>query len=170
LEEDKKDAPGPFAVALQRLARRPYSVAEMRRTLRRKFDEEAAVKDAIARLHQLGLLDDRKFSQQYASFLARHRGFGRERIRRELRLKRVDEQAIEAALAQTFEEVSEQQILERALEKKLRNVHLPLTIPKFYSLCQSLKRLGFRSDDIMKTMRSRPELQPKGTTDLHDEL
>jgi regulatory protein len=128
--------------------------------LEKRYGEGEEVREALARLRQLGYLDDRKFALQYASFLARHRGFGRERIRRELKARLVDYRAIDPALEQAFQETNERDLLERALEKKLRGIRLPLTPRKFYSLCQSLMRLGFRSDDIMKTMRSRPELKP----------
>ncbi|HLI30317.1 MAG TPA: RecX family transcriptional regulator [Terriglobia bacterium] len=150
----------PLAAALQMLARRPHSRAEVRRALERKFGRCEAVNEAIARLRALGYLDDRKFAVQYASMLARSRGFGRERIRRELRAKFVEDAAIDAALDAAFEETGERDLLERALEKKLRSLRLPLTRPKFYALCHSLMRLGFRSDDIMKAVRSRPELKP----------
>ncbi|HLI35511.1 MAG TPA: regulatory protein RecX [Terriglobia bacterium] len=153
-------SPDPFSTAVRLLARRPYSAAELRRTLEKRYGETEEVREAIARLRQLGYLDDRKFALQYASFLARHRAFGRERIRRELKARLVDYRAIDPALEQAFQETNERDLLERALEKKLRTIRLPLTPRKFYSLCQSLMRLGFRSDDIMKTMRSRPELKP----------
>jgi SOS response regulatory protein OraA/RecX len=155
LKENKNDASDPFGAGMQLLARRAYSVAEMRRSLRQRFGEEASVNEAVRRLRQLGLLDDRKFSLERASSLARHRGFGPERIRRELRLKQVSDEAAEAAIRQTFEEISESELLERALEKKLRIARLPLTRPQFYSLCQSLRRLGFHADDIMKAMREK---------------
>lgn len=150
----------PFSAAIRLLARRPYAVAEMRRALEKRFGEGDPVEEAIARLRELRYLDDQAFSRQYASFLARHRAFGRERIRHELKAKLVDYRTIDPALDQTFEETSERLLLERALEKKLRSIHLPLTRRKFYSLCQSLMRLGFRSNDIMKVMHSRPELKP----------
>jgi len=142
------------------LARRPYAVAEMRRALRRKFGDIASVAKAIARLRELHLLDDRKFAEQYASSLARHRGFGRRRIERELKAKLVDYRTIEPALTQTFEENPEGELLGRALDKKARTLRLPLTPAKLHSLCQSLLRLGFRSGDIMKAVRARPELRP----------
>lgn len=142
------------------LARRSYSAAELQRALEKRYGETGEVKESLARLRQLGYLDDRKFALQYASFLARHRAFGRERIRRELKAKLVDYRVIDPAIEQAFQETNERELLERALEKKLRSIRLPLTPRKFYSLCQSLMRLGFRSDDIMKTMRSRPELKP----------
>jgi len=151
----------PVSVALRMLARRPYSIAEMRRVLERKFDVAEQVAAAIVRLRELGLLDDKKFAEQYASSLARNRSFGRRRVERELKAKLVDYRYIEPALDQAFEETSERILLEQALDKKLRGLRLPLSRSKFYALCRSLLRLGFRSDDIMKMVRSRPELRPK---------
>ena len=150
----------PLSAALRMLARRPYSMGEMRRTLERKFGVGQPVAAAIARLRELGLLDDKKFAEQYASSLARNRSFGRRRIERELKAKLVDYRTIEPALDRAFEETSERIVLEQALAKKLRRLRLPLTRSRLYALCQSLVRLGFRSDDIMKVVRSRPELRP----------
>jgi regulatory protein len=151
----------PLSIALRMLARRPYSMGEMRRTLERKFGVGRPVAAAIARLRELGLLDDKKFAEQYASSLARNRSFGRRRVERELKAKLVDYRYIEPALDQAFEETSERAVLEQALDKKLRHLRLPLSRSKVYALCRSLLRLGFRSDDIMKVVRSRPELRPK---------
>lgn len=153
-------ATDPFSAALRLLARRPHAAAEIRRALAKKFTNETEIDAAIARLRELGYLDDRKFALQYASFLARHRGFGRARIKQELKSRLVDYRAIDEAIDQAFEEHSEREALESALDKKLRSVRLPLTRNKFYSLAQSLARLGFRPDDIMSVMHSRAELRP----------
>lgn len=165
MEKCSQPAPEPFSAALRILARRPYAAAEIRRALAKKFTNETEIDIALARLRELGYLDDRKFARQYASYLASHRGFGRERIRIELKSRLVDYRAIDEALDQAFEEVSERTRLERALEKKLRTLRLPLTRRKFYAVAQSLARLGFRSDDIMSVMRSRPELKPASRDD-----
>jgi len=148
----------PLQAALRMLARRPYSVAEMRRALEKKFGSGAPARNALARLRELGYLDDKKFARHYASSLARNRAFGRHRIRRELKAKLIDYKHIEPALNETFEEVDERELLEQALSKKLRALRRPVTPARIYSLCQSLMRQGFRSDDIMKAVRSRPEL------------
>ena len=142
------------------LARRPYSLAEMRRALEKKYADSNQVRNAITRLRELHYLDDKKFAEQYASSLARNRAYGRQRIRRELKAKLVDYRQIEPALAQAFEETSEQDLLEQTLEKKVRTLRLPLTRAKLAALCQSLLRRGFRGDDIMKAVRGRPELNP----------
>jgi regulatory protein len=154
------EQPDPLPVALRMLARRPYSIAEMGRALERKFGVVKAVAAAIARLRELGFLDDEKFAQHYASSLARNRSFGRRRVERELKAKLVDYRYIEHALDHAFEETNERVALEQALAKKLRRLRLPLNRSKLYALCQSMMRLGFRSDDIMKAVRARPELRP----------
>jgi regulatory protein len=142
------------------LARRPYSLAEMRRALEKKYPDSNQVRKAIARLRELHYLDDKKFAEHYASSLARNRAYGRYRIRRELKAKLVDYRQIEPALAQAFEESSERDLLEQTLEKKIRTLRLPLTRAKLAALCQSLLRRGFRGEDIMKAVRARPELAP----------
>ncbi len=142
------------------LARRPYSVAELRRALQRKFGATEAVNEAVARLRELRYLDDRKFAEHYATALVENRSFGRQRIRRELKAKLVDYRQIDPAIEQAFENTDEKQLLERAIEKKLRTLRLPVTQSKLASLCQSLLRRGFRAGDIIKAVRARPELTP----------
>jgi len=148
------------------LARRPYSLAEMRRALARKFPDSNQVRPAIARLRELHYLDDQKFAAHYASSLARNRAFGRHRIRRELKAKLVDYRQIEPALQQAFEETNERDLLEQTLAKKVRTLRLPLTPAKLASLCQSLLRRGFRFDEILKAVRAHPELKPVADEDI----
>jgi regulatory protein len=142
------------------LSRRPYSVAELRRALERKFPASEDIPKVIARLRELRYLDDARFAEAYASSLARVRNYGRHRIRRELISKLVDYNVIERAVENAFTPVSEHELLERTVDKKIRTLRKPLTRAKLASLCQSLIRRGFRADDIMKTIRSRPELTP----------
>ena len=153
-------SPDPLTVALHKLARRPYSIAELRRALERQFPQNEQVPAAIARLRKLGYLDDRKFAEQYAYSLARNRAFGPHRLRRELKAKLVNYQEIEPAVQRVYQDTPAQSILEQALAKKLRTLRLPLTRPRFHSLCQSLMRMGFNAGDIIRAVRSRPELTP----------
>ena len=142
------------------LARRPYSVAEIKRALERKFPGDPAIPDAIARLRQLGYLDDQKVADQVAYSLAHNRAYGPHRIRRELKSKLVNYKFIEPAVDSAFAETSARQLLEEVLERKLRTIKLPVTRQKLASLCQSLMRRGFNSGDIMKAVRARSELKP----------
>jgi regulatory protein len=143
------------------LARRPYSIAELRRALGRKFPQsEEPIDAAIARLRELGYLDDRKFAEHYALSLARNRAIGPHRLRQELKAKLVNPTEIESAVEQAYQEIPARTLLETALDKKVRSLRLPLTRAKFQSLCQSLMRKGFNAGDIIKAVRARPELTP----------
>jgi regulatory protein len=142
------------------LARRPYTIAEMRRALEKKCPQSGQVSEAIARLRELGYLDDRKFAEQYAYSLAQNRAFGPHRLRRELKAKLVNYQEIEPAVQRVYQETPARWLLEQALAKKLRTLRLPLTRARFHALCQSLLRLGFGAGDIIKAVRARPELSP----------
>ena len=142
------------------LARRPYSIAELRRALARKCPDIEKVDAAIARLREIGYLDDQKFAEQYAYSLAHNRAFGPHRLRRELKAKLVNYKEIDPAVEQAYKETPARDLLELALDKKLRSIRLPLTRARFHSLCQSMMRLGFNAGDIIKAMRARPELAP----------
>jgi len=156
----RRSAPAnPLQTALAKLARRSYSVAELRRSLEKKFPA-SDLTEVIARLRHLGYLDDKKFAESYALSLAQNRSYGPYRVRRELKSKLLDSSVIDDAVEKAFESVSERTLLERAVDKKIRTLRKPVTRPKLASLCQSLIRRGFRADDIMKVVRSRPELTP----------
>jgi regulatory protein len=142
------------------LARRPYSIVELRQALEKKCPQSGQVPAAIARLRELGYLDDRKFAEQYAYSLAQNRAFGPHRLRRELKAKLVNYREIEPAVERAYQETPAQTLLEQALAKKLRTLRLPLARARLHALCQSLLRLGFNAGDIIKAVRARPELAP----------
>ena len=152
--------PEPLAVAFRLLARRPYSIAELRQALEKKFPHNPKVGEAVARLRELGYLDDREFAEQTAYSLAQNRALGPHRVRRELKARKVDYQYVEPAVQKAYQETPARELLEQALDKKLRAIRLPLTPMRFHSLCQSLMRRGFSASDIIKAVRARPELQP----------
>ena len=142
------------------LARRPYSIAEMRQALEKKYANTEQLDAAIARLRELGYLNDAKFAEQTAYSLARNRAFGPARVRRELKAKLVNYKEIDPAIQQAYQEVPASDVLEQALAKKLRSLRLPLTRSRFHSLCQSLLRLGFSAGDVLRAVRARAELKP----------
>jgi regulatory protein len=151
--------PDPLAVAFRMLARRPYSIAEMRQALERKFPQKGKVSEAVSRLRELGYLDDRKFAEQTAYSLAQNRVLGPHRLRRELKARKVDYQYVGPAVEHAYQATPVRTLLEQALEKKLRTLRLPLTRARFYSLCQTLMRRGFDASDVIKAVRARPELR-----------
>ena len=77
--------------ALGFLAHRPRTEAEVRRRLRSAEFEEEVIEDTVARMVDLGYLDDGAFALAYARARAAARGYGPVRILAELRRKGIPE-------------------------------------------------------------------------------
>lgn len=94
--------------AMDLLARREHSRAELVDKLRRKFAEQAEgveqlLPDVLDQLEQDGLLSDARFVAAYVRY-RRSRGFGPLLIRQELRGKGVSSALLDAALAENTQE------------------------------------------------------------------
>lgn len=85
-------------LAMHALARRGMSSAELRAYLvQREFDASAA-DDEVDRLERVGLLDDLQLAEVLVTRLRERKGLGRAALRSELGRRRLDPDAIAAAL------------------------------------------------------------------------
>lgn len=95
------------AVVLEAAARfleaRSRSVAEVRRRLGRAGYRDDLVEGAIARLTELGMLDDQAFGRAWVESRDRARPRGEIALRRELSLKGVDRATVDALLEERRE-------------------------------------------------------------------
>lgn len=85
---------------LRFLETRPRSIGEVRRRLTGAGYRTELVEGAIARLTDLGILDDEAFARAWVESRDRARPRGTIALRRELRLKDVEAATIEAVLAE----------------------------------------------------------------------
>lgn len=134
--------------------RRGHSVYEMRQALERRCDDGALVRRVLDRLKQEKLLDDARYSLEFARSRARNRKQGRFRIVRELRARGVPERHIEVALNEAFGETDERELLRKRIERKLRLLRGPLDEKKRASMYHSLLRAGFQADEIRAELKS----------------
>jgi regulatory protein len=88
-----------FELAVKALGRRERSVAELSRWLTERGVDTEEVEDVVARLEELGELDDARFARRYAEDKRELAGWGAERIRATLLERGVPPEYIEAALA-----------------------------------------------------------------------
>src|ERR1700750_587989 len=111
-----------FQRAVKLLAAKPRSVAELRERLLkgRSGSNEEQVDQVIARLKEYGYLDDESFALSYASFKVLQRPIGRRRLERDLTLKKVDKAVADQTLDQVFTETPEEDLIDRAVEKRIR--------------------------------------------------
>jgi len=103
-----------LADAHRLLAHRPRARAELGARLASKGHPEQAVRHALARLEEQGLLDDHAFARAYVADRRRLAGWGAERIARELARLGTTPAAVQAALAEGGGD--DQDELQRALQ------------------------------------------------------
>ena len=89
--------------ALRALARRAHARLDLQRRLVKKQHPPAAVDAALERLASRGLLDDRRFAEQYAALRAT-RGKGPARLLRDLQAQGVERRMAEHAVRRALDE------------------------------------------------------------------
>jgi len=89
--------------ALRALARRAHARLDLRRRLVKRQHPPAAVEAALDRLALHGLLDDRRFAEQYAALRAT-RGKGPARLLRDLQAQGVERRTAEQAVRRALED------------------------------------------------------------------
>lgn len=148
--EATEQADKALHAALRLLEFRPRSVAEIRLALRRKQYPAEAIDHAVARLLDLGLLDDARFSQTLVENRRALQSRGTLALRDELRRKGIDRTTIEATLA--AEEPDGEAERERALSLARSVAHKYAGAPDRASFQRRLggflQRRGFRVDTI----------------------
>jgi len=141
------------------LAVKQRSVAELReRLLEGRGATESIVDTVIDRLREYGYLDDARYAQSYASLRVQQRPIGRQRLQRDLWLKKIDKQTAESALDQVFEQTPEEDLIDKAIAKRVRLRGKPQTREEAKKLFDHLLRQGFPfelvSDKVRAILRS----------------
>ena len=142
----KLDADGLWQYALRLLGRRPYSTAELKTKLSRRTETPSDLTKVVDKLREYGLADDKSFSEAFASARLQNQGFGKARVLRDLRAKRVSSQIAEQAVNKTFEKTREFDLADQFLTRKYRRQSLDqvLSDPKqFASAYRKLRMAGF---------------------------
>jgi regulatory protein len=144
-----------FQRAVKLLAAKPRSIAELReRLLQGRGANKAVVETVIARLREYGYLDDERFAVGYASLRVRQRPIGRRRLQRDLMLKKVDRAVAGEALDLVFAETSEEELIDRAIEKRIRLRGQPTNRAEAKKLFDHLLRQGFPFELVSEKVRA----------------
>lgn len=144
-----------FERAGKLLAAKQRSVAELReRLLEGRGATESIVDTVIERLREYGYLDDARFAQSYASLRVQQRPIGRQRLQRDLWLKKIDKQTADSALDQVFEETPEAELIDKAIEKRVRLRGKPKNRAEAKKLFDHLLRQGFAFELVSDKVRA----------------
>ncbi|MCA1590437.1 MAG: RecX family transcriptional regulator [Acidobacteria bacterium] len=139
--------------AVKLLAAKPRSVAQLReRLLEKSWTDENIVDGVLAKLKDYKYLDDEQFAGDLAISRLRQKPQGERRLKQTMSQKKLDKEIVEKAIQSAFEKLPESELLERAIEKRVRLKGKPETradLKKFYDY---LMRQGFGYDLIRTKM------------------
>src|SRR5262245_4674010 len=144
-----------FDRAIKLIAAKSRSVEELReRLLQGRRATKVDVDAVIARLKEYGYLDDERFAFSYASLRVKQRPIGKRRLERDLKFKKVDSATASSVLDLVFAETSEEEMIERAIAKRLRLKGRPASRLEAKSLFDHLLRLGFPFELVSDKLRA----------------
>jgi regulatory protein len=143
-----------FQRAAKLLAAKPRSIAELReRLLERRGVSQKLVEEVIARLKEYGYLDDERFAQSYASLKVKQTPIGRRRLQQNLKMKKVSNEVAAEALNLVYAEMPEEELIDRAIAKRIRLRGQPKTRLEAKSLFDHLLRQGFAFELVSDKVR-----------------
>jgi regulatory protein len=144
-----------ITTALRMLTARARSENQLReKLLAKEWLDHSLLDECIARLKELGYINDRSFAHNYALSRLHNRAIGKSRLARELTEKKVSREIIEQTLETVFEEVAEDDLLEKAIEKHIRLHGAPNDPKSAKRIFAHLMRRGFQYDLIARRLRS----------------
>lgn len=135
--------------AVKLLAAKPRSVGELRERLLEKYwTNDEIVSGVIEKLEEYGYLDDEKYASDLAQSKLRQKPQGKRRLQQAMSRKKLDREVVDAAIDAAFEKMPEAELIDQAIEKRIRLKGRPETredTKKFYDY---LLRQGFAFDLI----------------------
>ncbi len=155
-ESRKLDQAALWEYALRSLASRAHSAGELRQKLRRRAASAGDVGAVIARLREHGMLDDRQYAEAYAASRRENQGFGKARILRDLRQKRVSSAVAVSAVERVFRGTDETELIEQFLTRKYRKISLPEYLAEPRHLAAAYRRLrsaGFSAGSSLRVLQ-----------------
>lgn len=142
-----------LARAFRLLAAKPRGTAQLRERLLEKA-EEPIVEQVIARLLELGYLNDEQFAASFARSRLTMKPLGQRRLRQDLKRQQLDNATVKQALENAYEEQSEESLIDRTIEKRLRLKGAPASREESKKLFDYLLRRGFSYDLVMRKVRA----------------
>lgn len=142
-----------YIAALTLLSARELSETQLRARLTRRQHQADAIDAAIARLKEDRTLDDRRVARALARMETSIKHRGRARVIQKIRQAGISAAIAEDAVKEIFEDVDENDLLERALDRRLRG-QSPRDLDKRgrARIVRGLMAQGFRLESILKKL------------------
>lgn len=150
------DAEALWSYALKVLAGRAYSSGEIREKLKRRAERAGDVDPTIARLKDLGYLNDQRYAESFATSRLGTEKFGKTRVILDLRQHRVAPALAERTVRKVYQDVDEQALIEDWIRRKYRTAPregLFATEKHLAAAYRKLARAGFRTAEIIRSLK-----------------
>ena len=145
-----------YNYAVKVLGQQMRTVAEVKRLLRRRVEPgeagEATVEAVVARLLSRKYLDDAGYAQDFAKLRQENASFGKRRVEQDLMRKGVQAAVIGKTLDAAYENVDEEELPRRHLERK--RVKKPANEKEAARVMRMLMRAGFGSGVIFRILKT----------------
>src|ERR1017187_702287 len=144
-----------YQYAVGALGRRMRTVAELKRVLRRRVEEDeigkTLVELVVRKLKDQGYLSDAKYAAAYSTLRRDNEKFGRRRVVTDLKVKGVHGEVIDAAMDATFGEVNEEKQAREYLRRK--RLQKPKDKKETARIFRQLMRAGFGAKTIFGILK-----------------
>jgi len=152
----KLDEDGLWSYALRALGQRAHSANELKQKLAQRAQSPGVLSATLAKLREYGFTDDAKFSEAFAARRLQNEGFGRYRVLRDLRSRRVAPALAEQAVEKAFSGTDEQDLIQQFLTRKYRGKDLTSFLSEEKNLASAYRRLrtaGFSSGRVLSVLK-----------------
>ena len=145
-----------YTVALTLLSARELSEAQLRTRLKRREIDADDIESAIARLKADRTINDRRVALAIARMESSIKHRGRARVLQKIRQAGIDGDLAEDAVREVFEDVNEDELLDRAMERRLRGTAVAdLDERGRARIARGLAGQGFSLDAIFKRLANK---------------
>jgi regulatory protein len=139
--------------AVRLLAAKPRSVKELReRLLEKLWTNGSIVEEVLEKLKDYKYLDDEQYANDLAVSKLRQKPQGKYRLRRTMSQKKLDKETVDAAIENAFEKLPEEDLIDQAIERRLRLKGKPTNRDEAKKFYDHLMRRGFGYDLIRGKM------------------
>jgi regulatory protein len=163
-----------YEYAVSALGRRMRTVAELSRLMRTRVEPgesgKAKMDAVVGRLKEYGYLNDADYAANYARLRQENAKFGKRRVRQDLAVKGVHAEVIAATLEAAYQDVNEEELARRHLERK--GVKKPSSEKESARVMRMLMRAGFSTGVIYSILKKWdvPEEELAGLESAEDGL
>jgi regulatory protein len=137
---------------LKMLARRELSEAQIRQRLARKQHDAEAIDAAIARLRDERAIDDARVAEAIARTETTIRRRGKIRVRMQIERAGIAKAVARHAIDEVFGTIDDDELMEAALNKRLRGREVIADDREFQRLYRFLVGQGFESDRVLRRL------------------